>query len=130
MVLEMGRPIKVDDLARRMIRLAGFVPDKDIEIVYSGLRAGEKMFEEKFEASEKIEGTNSPWLLAAKPRTPKLNNLRNAMEGIEAAIKDRDTELALKSLREVVPEFISPENPADVYVKPHVSLRIDNTKRK
>lgn len=107
MVLEMGRPIKIIDLAKRMIQLAGLVPDQDIKIVYTGLRPGEKMFEEKFEADELVEGTNSPWLLRATPRVPNANVLRRALDGIETSVQERTPALGLAALRLVVPEFRS-----------------------
>lgn len=109
MVLEMGQPIKIIDLVRRMIQLAGLVPEQDIKIVYTGLRPGEKMFEEKFEAKELVEGTNSSWLLMARPRVPNARVVGEALHAIETAVRERDAKLGLKALRRVVPEFKGPE---------------------
>ena len=58
-VLDMGKPVRIDDLARRMIRLAGHVPDGDIKIKYTGLRPGEKLYEEMLLAEEGLEKTDN-----------------------------------------------------------------------
>ena len=58
-VLDMGSPVKIDTLARNLIKLSGFKPDVDIEIVYSGLRPGEKLFEEKLMAEEGLKKTEN-----------------------------------------------------------------------
>lgn len=117
MVLDMGSPIKIVDLAKRMIQLAGMVPDQDIKIVYSGLRPGEKMFEEKFDADELIEGTSVPWLLMAKPRVPDVEGLHKALTGIEAGVRDRAVEVGLAALRIVVPDLKNPAPVKDQAVK-------------
>jgi FlaA1/EpsC-like NDP-sugar epimerase len=67
-LLDMGEPIKIDDLAREMIRLSGHEPDGDIAIVYSGLRPGEKLFEELIGAEEGSESTRHPKIFKAKTR--------------------------------------------------------------
>ena len=56
-MLDMGEPVKIDTLARNLIRLSGFKPDEDIKIVYTGLRPGEKLYEEKLMAEEGLEKT-------------------------------------------------------------------------
>jgi FlaA1/EpsC-like NDP-sugar epimerase len=68
-VLDMGQPVKILDLAKRMIELYGYVPGKDIEIVFTGLRPGEKLCEELFNNDERIENTSNPKILRAIPDT-------------------------------------------------------------
>ena len=66
-VLDMGSPVKIDDLARNMIRLSGYKPDVDIKIVYSGLRPGEKLYEEKLMAEEGLTKTENDLIHIGKP---------------------------------------------------------------
>ena len=66
-VLDMGDPVKIDTLARNLIKLSGFTPDKDIKIVYSGLRPGEKLYEEKLMAEEGLEKTDNKLIHIGKP---------------------------------------------------------------
>ncbi|KYP15111.1 nucleoside-diphosphate sugar epimerase/dehydratase [Flavihumibacter sp. CACIAM 22H1] len=65
-VFDMGKPVKIIDLARKMIRLAGYTPGKDMEIKFTGLRPGEKMYEELFKESEKLLATHHPLIMKAK----------------------------------------------------------------
>ncbi len=67
-VFDMGQPVKIDRLARRMIELAGFVPDKDIEIVYTGLRPGEKLYEEVLSNKENTDRTSHDRIRIARVR--------------------------------------------------------------
>jgi FlaA1/EpsC-like NDP-sugar epimerase len=64
-VFDMGEPVKIVDLANRMIRLAGYVPGEEIEIKYSGLRPGEKLYEELFSENEKLVSTHHPKIMKA-----------------------------------------------------------------
>ena len=67
-VFDMGQPVKIADLAKNMIRLAGFVPGRDIEIVYTGLRPGEKLYEELLNQKEHTLPTNNEKILVAEVR--------------------------------------------------------------
>ncbi len=104
-VLDMGEPVKILDLARQMIRLAGLKPDIDIEVRFTGLRPGEKLFEELFHGNEAPAPTGYPGLLMATPRTADLRLVSNALRELEQAVAAGDAEAALQILARMVPEF-------------------------
>jgi FlaA1/EpsC-like NDP-sugar epimerase len=79
-VLDMGDPVKILDLAQNMIRLAGFVPHEDISIVFTGLRPGEKLFEELFDKEERVEPTSHPKLRKA------VSDVHWSLDALDAAI--------------------------------------------
>ncbi len=104
-VLDMGRPVRIVDLARQMIRLAGRRPDRDVQIAFTGLRPGEKLFEELFHGSEPPVPTGHPGLLMATPRTADLAIVARAIDEIAAGCRAGQARLALAQLGRVVPEF-------------------------
>jgi O-antigen biosynthesis protein WbqV len=108
-VLDMGEAVKIVDLARRMIRLAGLRPEEDVEIRFTGLRPGEKLFEEIFHGEEPPHPTNFPGLLVAVPRTTDAAEMARAIDGVAALAKAGDRKGALTELARLVPEF-SPAN--------------------
>ena len=65
-VLDMGQPVKIDDLARKMIKLSGFEPDVDIKVEYTGLRPGEKLYEELLMSEEGLKKTNNELIFIGK----------------------------------------------------------------
>ncbi|WP_203071210.1 polysaccharide biosynthesis protein [Falsiroseomonas ponticola] len=104
-VLDMGDPVKIVDLARRMIRLAGLRPDDDVEIRFTGLRPGEKLFEELFHGQEPPSPTNFPGLLVATPRTTDAAEMGRAIDAVAALAAAGDRKAALARLGALVPEF-------------------------
>jgi FlaA1/EpsC-like NDP-sugar epimerase len=104
-VLEMGDPVKIDDLARQMIRLAGFVPDQDIKIDYIGLHPGEKLYEELFHEGEATVPAQADGLLLARPRTADYAVLARALDELEDAARTRQEDRVLGILRRLVPEY-------------------------
>jgi FlaA1/EpsC-like NDP-sugar epimerase len=111
-LLDMGDPIKIVDLARDMITLSGLRPGIDIEIVYTGLRPGEKLFEELSIEGEHVSPTRHPKIGVWKHRPEDFDRICKGMEElIEAADTATPDTLRLK-LRELVPEF-EPEAPLD-----------------
>ena len=104
-VLDMGEPIKIIDLARQMIRLAGLRPERDIAIKITGLRVGEKLTEELFHAGEALESTRYGGILTAKPRTTDLESLQAGLLAIEAKARAGDRNTALSLLGNFVPEY-------------------------
>ncbi|UFN50493.1 polysaccharide biosynthesis protein [Roseomonas sp. OT10] len=104
-VLDMGEPVKIVDLARRMIRLAGLRPDEDVEIRFTGLRPGEKLYEELFHGQEPPRPTQFPGLLVATPRTADAALVGRAIDEIAAACRTGQPRAALAQLARLVPEF-------------------------
>lgn len=104
-VLDMGEPVKIVDLARQMIRLAGLRPEQDVEIRFTGLRPGEKLFEELFHGREPPEPTAYPGLLMARPRTADATIVGRAIEEIAAASHAGNLSTACAMLSRMVPEF-------------------------
>lgn len=104
-VLDMGSPVKIEELALQMIRLAGLKPHSDIQIAYTGLRPGEKLFEELFHAKERLEKTPHQSIMIAHPREVALDTLAPLLQELGAAARARDAASALALLKQAVPEF-------------------------
>jgi O-antigen biosynthesis protein WbqV len=104
-VLDMGGPVKIVDLARQMIRLAGLHPDVDVEIRFTGLRPGEKLYEELFHGKEPPVPTGYAGLLMAMPRTADPAIVGRAIEEIASACRGGQVRLALTLLGRLIPEF-------------------------
>mgnify|MGYP003365284117 CR=1 FL=1 len=105
-VLDMGEPVKIVDLARQMIRLAGLRPEVDVGIRFTGLRPGEKLFEELFHGREPPEATAYPGLLMARPRTADAAVVGQAITEIATAAHAGNQRTALAVLARMVPEFV------------------------
>jgi O-antigen biosynthesis protein WbqV len=114
-VLDMGDPVKIDDLARQMIRLHGLRPDVDIPITYSGLRPGEKLSEEIFYPAETVRGTEADGVLSARDPAPDWAALSPELEALIAAAAARDEAAVLRALQRLEPAFTpgAPHHPAD-----------------
>ncbi|HQT63224.1 MAG: nucleotide sugar dehydratase [Acidocella sp. 20-57-95] len=105
-VLDMGEPVRIVDLARQMIRLAGLRPETDIGIRFTGLRPGEKLFEELFHGSEQPVPTGYPGLLMASPRVADIALVQEALAEISAQGSNGNAAIALAALARLVPEFV------------------------
>lgn len=108
--LEMGDPVRIQDLARQMIRLAGLRPGVDIDIVYTGLRPGEKLFEEPLHQSEELHPTELQGILLASPRTADLKMLVRLIRDLIEAGRDGDAARAVSLIRTIVPEYTPTAN--------------------
>ena len=109
-VLDMGEPVKIIDLARQIILLAGRQPDIDVKIDITGPRPGEKLFEEILHASEELVPTNHPGILLAAPRATDLTLLTRAIDELDSAARAGNRNDARAIVRRLVPEFKSPNN--------------------
>ncbi len=107
-LLDMGESIKIDLLARRMISLSGFVPDRDIQIVYTGLRPGEKLYEELNHADEPLEPTRHPRIRRVQAPLPDPQCVQSVLEDLKGAQAESasDYKRRLQShLPDYVPDF-------------------------
>ena len=104
-VLDMGEPVKIVDLARQMIRLAGLRPDRDITIEFIGLRPGEKLHEQLFHPAEPLIPTENPAIRLAAPRTADYAMLARSIDELEEVARSRREERVLQLLERLVPEY-------------------------
>ena len=106
-VLDMGTPVKIDDLARNMIRLSGLKPDEDIQIVYSGLRPGEKLFEERLMDEEGLKKTSNELINIGQPIPFDEDEFIHDLPRLfDAAYDDRE------DIRDLIEEFVPTYKPA------------------
>ncbi len=114
LILEMGTPVKIADMARDLIRLSGKEPDKDIKIVFTGLRAGDKLYEELITEDEEIFSTGHEKILVLKPdgswnghdnQEAFRHWLRQGLEELEKLADEQDAPGIKQKLKELVPEY-------------------------
>ena len=111
--LDMGEPVRIAYLAEQMIRLAGKLPERDISIVYTGLRPGEKLFEELFHPQESYHPTLHAKIMLAQPRELPGVSLEQALHQARQAVLRYDQDALEALLRQLVPEYTR-ETPAQV----------------
>lgn len=105
-VLDMGEPVKIDTLARNMIRLSGFTPDVDIKLTYTGLRPGEKLFEEKLMAEEGLKKTENDLIHIGCPIPFDVDTFLRQLDGLmEVAYKNKE------NIRDTVQKMVSTYHP-------------------
>ncbi|MBB3185957.1 polysaccharide biosynthesis protein [Microbacter margulisiae] len=106
-LFDMGKPVKIDDLARNMIQLAGFIPGKDIEIVYTGLRPGEKLYEELLNNQEITKPTTHPKIMVAQVAEFRFEEVSQRIEELIALAYEMKTIQVVQKMKDLVPEFLS-----------------------
>jgi FlaA1/EpsC-like NDP-sugar epimerase len=104
-VLNMGQPVKIVDLAERMIRLSGLQPGYDVEIVFTGMRPGERLNEILFASEEPTIEIGIAGIMAARPNEPPMQTLRKWITALEQAIARDDRATIRTILKDAVPEF-------------------------
>lgn len=107
-VFDMGESVRITDLAEKMIRLSGFIPGKNMHIKFTGLRPGEKLYEELLNETEKVMPTHHEKIMIGKVHTPSYRDVKFMLNNLQEIIEIAAGENALVScLKQLVPEFIS-----------------------
>ena len=104
-VLNMGQPVKIVELAERIIRLSGLEPGRDIEIKFTGIRPGERLHEILFAREEETSEIGIPGIVAAKPVQPPLEAIRAWLAMLEQGLVRNERSMIYEVLRNAVPEF-------------------------
>ena len=107
-VLDMGEPVKIDDMARNLIRLSGYTPDVDIPIVYTGLRPGEKLYEELLMDEEGMRETENELIYIGKPIEMDDEDFREKLE-----VLDRESKRESGRIKEIVAEIVPTYHPKE-----------------
>ncbi len=123
-VFDMGEPVKIVDLAKQMIRLSGLVPEKNIKIVYTGLRPGEKLYEELLTDKETTKPTHHPKIKIAMVQKMHKKELSIKIDYLLKNLYNMQKEEILGRFREIVPEFVPANNLAAE--KPVINLNPEN----
>ncbi|MBQ3998905.1 MAG: polysaccharide biosynthesis protein [Paludibacteraceae bacterium] len=106
-VFDMGKPVKILDLARNMIRLAGYIPEKDIPIIFTGLRPGEKLYEELLNQKETTLPTTNEKIMVARVREFDFDQISGEVDQLIATSRQGKPFTTVKMMKQLVPEFIS-----------------------
>jgi FlaA1/EpsC-like NDP-sugar epimerase len=106
-LFDMGQSVKIPDLAKKMVQLAGLTLGKDIQIVYSGLRPGEKLFEELLATKENSIPTHNPQIMAGKVREEEFKEVSEKIDELISLLKKQDSKEIVAKMKEIVPEFKS-----------------------
>ena len=104
-LLDMGEPVKIHDLAIEMIELSGLIPEKDIPIQFTGLRPGEKLYEELLIDPTKSKATKHPRIFCSEEPMPDSDNLQKGITLLSEAIAQSDLSSAIDSMKRLVPEY-------------------------
>ena len=109
-VLDMGKPVRILELAENMVRLCGLEPYRDIDIVETGLRPGEKLYEELLIRSEELDRTDNQMIFIERDLPPTAQELQAGLSVLRAAVETEDDETVRAALHRVVPTFRTPES--------------------
>jgi FlaA1/EpsC-like NDP-sugar epimerase len=128
-LLDMGEPVRIVDLARDMLRLSGLEEGRDIDIVFTGMRPGEKLFEELFVEGEDYKRTQHDKIfIAANASSFVPDNLAESILALEQAAEDNDRDAIVRNLQHLIPEFTpqeveKPEEPRQAPPLPHSAIQ-------
>lgn len=110
-VFDMGQPVRIADLADKMIRLSGKEPGRDIEVVFTGLRPGEKRFEELLATDENTQPTHHPRILIGRTRAADQRAAQAVLDELTGAAERNDGETCVRLMKQLVPEYKSEHSP-------------------
>ena len=116
-VLDMGEPVKIYDLAKNMIRLSGFIPDVDIKIIETGLRPGEKLYEELLVKTEELDKTDNSMIFIERDKPLELDKVDVMLSKLKKGVDEGDDVKMKNIIKEVVPTFIEKEEANKVIKK-------------
>ncbi|HMJ67984.1 MAG TPA: nucleoside-diphosphate sugar epimerase/dehydratase [Cyclobacteriaceae bacterium] len=106
-IFDMGKPVKIYDLARQMVKLSGLEVGKDIDIIFTGLREGEKLFEELLNDSENTVPTHHDKIMKAKVAIYEYNQINNYLDLLDDLVKDKNELKVVALMKDIVPEYKS-----------------------
>lgn len=106
-IFDMGHSVKIDDLAKKMVQLSGLTLGKDIQIEYTGLRPGEKLYEELLNDQENTMPTHHPKIMIAKVKEYDFNVIEKEITELISLFDSQNNELLVRKMKQIVPEFIS-----------------------
>jgi O-antigen biosynthesis protein WbqV len=106
-VLEMGKPLKILDLAEQLIRLSGLKPGEDVMIEFTGIRPGEKLHEELFHREEPLAPTLIPGINIASPRIQEVKKLKQELAELRKTVSNENIDESITILKRLIPEFKS-----------------------
>lgn len=106
-IFDMGKPVKIYDLARQMVKLSGLEVGKDIDIIFTGLREGEKLFEELLNDAENTVPTHHDKIMKAKVPVYEYNQINNYLDLLEELMKDKNELKVVALMKDIVPEYKS-----------------------
>ena len=116
-IFDMGKPVRIVDLAKRMIQLSGLEAGKDIQIVYTGMRPGEKLYEELLNLHENTLPTHHPLIMIAKVREHEPEQVRADIDDLVKLTMNPDDMEVVRKMKEIVPEYISQNSVYEVLDK-------------
>ena len=108
-MLDMGEPVKIVDLAKNLIRLSGYKPYEDIDIEFTGLRPGEKLYEELLMSEEGLQGTENQLIHIGKPIEMDEKRFLRQLEELQKAANE-DSEAIRRKVQEIVPTYVIKSN--------------------
>lgn len=120
-VFDMGQPVRIADLARQMIRLSGYEVDKDVSLQFTGLRPGEKLYEELLSDAESTQPTHHPKIKIARLPQPDHGQLQQVLSRLQMALYTDDSRDLVLALKKFIPEYVSNNSPYSALDQPKVT---------